>query len=247
MDSFGFVFLNVIANFNRIRQLTQDIELLRYSCYQSRAVEFLQGSDGLDRVRRREGWRQWVLGPDERDASVRHDVPVFPPSMLSDMAPAADGRQLESNRQSVVSVETPQYMEQSAEDSLYPITNGEGAPLVPTMYTPLSNGMSNGDAGTGQTSLSSSITEVGSGPPFPSSQDDGPQGESTVPDAFSDKQVDNLMMVIRDPTNVKTDGPTHPAVIRTFSNGSIDEQTIAEVFGKGLSKDEPQGGRIESS
>ncbi len=56
MDSKGFVYLSFIAEFNRIKQLTTDMELIKLVCYQSRIIEFSVGLDGKERLRRREGW-----------------------------------------------------------------------------------------------------------------------------------------------------------------------------------------------
>ena len=76
MDAQGWVFLNVLQNFNRIKQLTLDVELLRWTCLRSPSIDFQTGSDGLDRVRRAQGWEQWVLLKEERDPSAQHDGPL---------------------------------------------------------------------------------------------------------------------------------------------------------------------------
>jgi la-related protein 1 len=61
MDNQGFVHLNVISNFKRIRKLTQGIHMVRSACLKSSVLEVSTGLDGVDRVRCKEGWRQWVL------------------------------------------------------------------------------------------------------------------------------------------------------------------------------------------
>jgi la-related protein 1 len=78
MDSQGFVLLNVIANFKRIKSLTEDIELLRHVCRQLKAVEYRPGEDGFDRLRKRDKWEQWVLSMEMRDPSAQHDGPAAP-------------------------------------------------------------------------------------------------------------------------------------------------------------------------
>ncbi|KAF1956294.1 hypothetical protein CC80DRAFT_74104 [Byssothecium circinans] len=75
MDTKGFVFLSVIADFNRIKQLTEDVELIKSVCYQSRVIDYRIGNDGKDRVRCREGWEKFVLPVADRDASVQNEGP----------------------------------------------------------------------------------------------------------------------------------------------------------------------------
>lgn len=75
MDSQGFVCLDFISAFNRIKNLTTDIELLKLVCRQSSHVQYLTGEDGRDRLRRREGWEQWVLSMADRDASAQNEGP----------------------------------------------------------------------------------------------------------------------------------------------------------------------------
>lgn len=78
MDGQGYVPLSVIANFKRIKTLTDDnmaLDTLRYVCQQVKSVEFLPGIDGEDRLRRREGWRDFVLPTEERFESAQNDGP----------------------------------------------------------------------------------------------------------------------------------------------------------------------------
>ncbi|KAJ5113661.1 hypothetical protein N7456_002195 [Penicillium angulare] len=73
MDSQGFVALNVIASFKRVKSLTEDFELLRHVSRQLRYVEYQTGEDGIDRLRPRERWAQWVLPYDQRDTAAQHE------------------------------------------------------------------------------------------------------------------------------------------------------------------------------
>ena len=75
MDSQGFVSLEFIAGFNRIKNLSTDLELIKLVCQQSAVIEYRTSEIGQDRLRRREGWAQWVLNLTERDESARHDGP----------------------------------------------------------------------------------------------------------------------------------------------------------------------------
>ncbi|KAL3477431.1 hypothetical protein BJX99DRAFT_257460 [Aspergillus californicus] len=61
MDSQGFVPLNFIASFKRIKHLTEDFELLRLVSPQLKIAEYYVGEDGVDRLRPRTGWEQWTL------------------------------------------------------------------------------------------------------------------------------------------------------------------------------------------
>lgn len=73
MDSQGFVPLGVIASFKRVKSLTEDFELLRHVSRQLRNVEYQTGEDGVDRLRPRENWAQWVLPLDQRDPSAQNE------------------------------------------------------------------------------------------------------------------------------------------------------------------------------
>jgi len=76
MDAQGYVPLSVIANFKRIKALTEDnLDMLRYVCQQVKDVEFLPGIDGDDRLRRRDGWKDFVLPTEERFPSARTEGP----------------------------------------------------------------------------------------------------------------------------------------------------------------------------
>ncbi|KAK2737184.1 hypothetical protein FQN57_000441 [Myotisia sp. PD_48] len=76
MDSQGFVLLGFIASFKRIKSLTEDMELLRFVCRQLRNVEYRPGENGVDRLRKREKWDQWVLSMELRDPTAQNDGPT---------------------------------------------------------------------------------------------------------------------------------------------------------------------------
>ncbi|CAI7627521.1 unnamed protein product [Penicillium bialowiezense] len=73
MDSQGFVPLHVLASFKRVKSLTEDFELLRHVSRQLRTVEYQTGEDGVDRLRPRERWQQWVLPLEQREPAAQHD------------------------------------------------------------------------------------------------------------------------------------------------------------------------------
>lgn len=70
MDSDGFVKLSVIAKFNRMKTLTQDLNLLGQACMQSQDVQLATGIDDLY-IRKAIGWETWVLNEAERDPAAR--------------------------------------------------------------------------------------------------------------------------------------------------------------------------------
>lgn len=73
MDSQGFVPLAVIASFKRVKSLTEDFEMLRHVSRGLRNVDYQIGEDGVDRLRPKQGWAQWVLPVDQRDPSAQHE------------------------------------------------------------------------------------------------------------------------------------------------------------------------------
>ncbi|CAK9883186.1 unnamed protein product [Sphagnum jensenii] len=64
MDDQGFIPISVIANFNRVRMLTEDGTVILDALQKSSVVE-LQG----DRVRRRHGWVNWLLPANSRPST----------------------------------------------------------------------------------------------------------------------------------------------------------------------------------
>lgn len=76
MDSQGFVALSFIASFKRVKTLTEDFNLLRHVSHQLRNVEYITGEDGIDRLRPRDTWEQWVLPLDQRDQSAQNEGPA---------------------------------------------------------------------------------------------------------------------------------------------------------------------------
>ncbi|KAI3285971.1 hypothetical protein DTO002I6_8452 [Penicillium roqueforti] len=73
MDSQGFVSLNVLASFKRVKSLTEDFELIRHVSRQLRNVECQTGEDGVDRLRPRDKWQQWVLPVDQREPAAQNE------------------------------------------------------------------------------------------------------------------------------------------------------------------------------
>ncbi|KAK8055293.1 La domain family [Apiospora rasikravindrae] len=73
MDSQGYVKLDLIRDFKRIKRSTQDINLLRFACEQAHGIEYVIGDDQQERIRRKANWEDWVLPVQRRHVSVGSD------------------------------------------------------------------------------------------------------------------------------------------------------------------------------
>ncbi|KAI4104406.1 MAG: hypothetical protein L6R37_003305 [Teloschistes peruensis] len=222
MDSQGFVFLSVLAKFNRIRQLTQDLELVRYVCLHSPQIEFRTGSDGCDRLRKREGWQQWILTLEERDPSVQNEGPSqmhqpdFPPQTLYGAPYGVDERQITSPH--------------SANHNHYHGSDISSMTYLPNSFPgPTPNG--HDDQGMNvETPVVEAVPKIAPSLHAIDPVDSvSPEAYPPMQNTFSDEQVDLLMVVVRKSPNqpAHTLPPFHSANTRTFSNGSIDGRTIS--------------------
>ncbi|KAI3332469.1 hypothetical protein HD806DRAFT_196049 [Xylariaceae sp. AK1471] len=147
MDSQGFVPISFIASFNRMRELLVDINVLRQACIDSTVVEFVMGNDGVERVRCKEGWEQWVIADKNlRDPSARHEGPSswqqftggYQPPMMSPHYP----------------VEAPQVFSPTSEHSFAHYPNGNYG--LPPLNVPTMNGV-NGHARPHESQLSADV------------------------------------------------------------------------------------------
>lgn len=219
MDSQGFVFLEVLANFNRIKQLTQDMDLIRHACIHSQAIEYVN-VDGIDRVRARENWDRWVLKREERNVSAQNDGPSL---QLSPQYPQPSSYDLNEKPHTVsprthgAGISTDNILYQSL-NGIGPSFNQGNMTAEPTLVetsvirTPLS-------AAASEFSFSTrSKTHRNFSSP-------DPHGSETS--VFTDAQVEKLM-VTRRPLSAVTSVPPpfHTPSSRTFSNGSIDGRSI---------------------
>ncbi|KAJ5926454.1 hypothetical protein N7516_008227 [Penicillium verrucosum] len=103
MDSQGFVPLHVLASFKRVKSLTEDFELLRHVARQLRSVECQTGEDGVDRLRPRDKWQQWVLPVDQREPSAQHDGAA--PTRKTD-----ENTPVHSHSENVINGSAPQFV-----------------------------------------------------------------------------------------------------------------------------------------
>ncbi|KAA6406374.1 MAG: hypothetical protein FRX48_09839 [Lasallia pustulata] len=249
MDSEGFVFLSVLANFNRIKQLTQDMDLIRYVCLSSAQMEIRTGMDGLDRVRKREGWQQWVLAVEERDPSAQNDGPVqmqqprIPHPQLMEEYYSPNGCSPTVSPRGSFSPASGVLV-----DPEYRSLNGIAPSFIPPASLAIAND-SVADTHITQTPLSAAVPDFA--PSMPSIHNHGffsldsqthplsqlqsqAQTQSLGENPFTDEQVESLVIVVRKPVSpgAPIRVPFHTAASRTFSNGSIDGRTISDELSK---------------
>lgn len=248
MDSQGFVLLSVITGFNRIRQLTQDVELVRYACLQSRTIEFRTGPDGLDRLRARDGWKQWVLTMEDRDSSARNEGPG---QMHQPRMPQPMGMEGYTSRQSLQTSPTEMTHQLPPNDMVYPPATGETvSPNGPLMSPPP---MMNGSGTNGDTrhhhpvALSAIVPDFAPANPLAVNGLGITRTESEHDqDTFSDAEVENLVIIVRKQGQGPSKAPFRNGASRTYSNGSIDERMIADAInGAAVKSPERANGVLE--
>ena len=212
MDSKGYVFLTVIANFNRLKNLTTDVELIKMCCYQSNKIEYVLGKDGIDRIRVKDGWEQWVLAPPERVPAAQTEGPdelLQPP------------------------VPRPKILEPYG--VAYPVAPMTAGPEQTAHFPPFQS--PNGIPPTHRASFPNSVPAPPNGYPQPvrspngetangGSQDSSASQPSDADD-FHDEQINFLTVIVR---KQDADGQQPPpmAESRTFSNGSLDTKILKE-------------------
>ncbi|KAJ4296706.1 hypothetical protein N0V90_006754 [Kalmusia sp. IMI 367209] len=216
MDSKGFVYLNVIADFNRIKHLTTDLELIKLVCYQSRTIEFRVGHDGKDRLRAREGWQQWVLPIAERDSSAQNEGPE---ELYNPPIPHPNGFDPNGN---------PRYPDMSATSPTAPVTFGSEGPY------PAVNGFHPGASQHGpvlpnEGQTNGVIAEGVNGNAIPNGHpiDNSTKAVSGEPDSFSDAQVESLTVIVRKQDHSQMP-VLPPSTTRTFSNRPYSRNEVSD-------------------
>lgn len=247
MDSQGWVPLSVIAGFNRIKTLTEDMNLIRHVCQMSRNIEFRPADDGNDRLRKLDKWEQWILELDQRQAHAQNNGP--PPLQRSYSPP-----QFTSIFPSTTQITSPTW----APGSFYngyaeapSFTAAGAAPENQNFSTPIPGNLPDIPTGeefsltNGRTelSLSQSADVPGSSSPAANVQSVLSNGSSLidtgvvvtngyipaslleigVENVFSNERMNELHVCVRHPTD-QYPPPFISSASRTFSNGSIDGQ-----------------------
>jgi la-related protein 1 len=241
MDSQGFVFLELLAKFNRIKQLTSDMDLIRQACLHSQTIEYVH-VEGVDRVRAREGWQQWILKMNDRDASAQNVGPSLqaPPQYphSTNYIPTFEDRQSLSPRPNALG--NPMGIQYHSLNGVTP-SSDQGHPTA---------GWNTLDASVTRTPLSAAVSEFS-----PSVRSDNRRNPST-PDAhsqstsvFTDAQVENLHILVRKPMNAAASMPPpfHSSSSRTFSNGSIDGRSIHAELSKSAERQSRPVGNGDAS
>lgn len=231
MDSQGFVFLSVLANFNRIRQLTEDMDLIRLVCLNSANIEIRTGPDGIDRLRKQEGWQQWILGMEERDPSAQNEGPSdLQRPRVSQTPIYAMPYGYEDVSETPASFVPPIHINENGPQNL--LNGTASASYQPNEAVPFTNGTIHD---TMQTPVSAAVPDY---PPTSSPANPGASSHAAAQthnaSSFTDEQVESLMIVVRKPLSntAPLPPPFHSASSRTFSNGSIDGRTIHDELSK---------------
>lgn len=225
MDSQGFVFLDIVANFNRVRQLTPDRNIIKVACMNSSVIEIRVGDDGKERLRKAEGWEQFLLPMEQREESAQNNGPEHsqrperpqlqipePPSQFR--GPASAGNSSGQHAR----------LERRSYDSAYPTMNGGSAQYAAFDGIPeVMYGDMNGEESRGR-AAKSPIHETPVSPLTPSINSTVDEAD-LEPDAFPDSQAELLTVVVK--MSQPTQRPPQVSLSsRTFSNGSIDAHTI---------------------
>lgn len=222
MDSQGYVFLSLVANFKRVRQLTTDLELIKYVCYQSPNIEWRTAADGKDRLRRRDNWQQWVMPMEDREKDVQNDGPE---EVTKPPAPVPQGfEQQMQGRHSVAG------MPASAAATTAPWSTMNGTTAQYGMVSPTEpqNVQQVQQAQQAQAMMMNgydgSSTYMTGGPGISVSS---PPLEQEA-DAFSDAEAANLVIIVNKGPGIAQAG-LPPATTRTFSNSSLDGRNSDET------------------
>lgn len=233
MDSQGFVFLSVLAKFNRIKQLTQDMDLIKFVVLNSPKIEICSGADGVDRLRVREGWRQWVLNLVERDPSVQNEGPLTLQQPRLSQTPVLA---MPYGYDEMSGTPTP-YIEQPPmlDNGHSKHANATGSAIVsPKGAGPMVNGNTRVTP-VKQTQFSPEVPEFSPASPATNGRALSPtEPQANSASIFSDEQVESLVIIVRKPmsTPAALPPPFHSASSRTFSNGSIDGRTIHDELAR---------------
>jgi la-related protein 1 len=250
MDSQGWVPLSVIAGFNRIKSLTEDLNLIRHVCQMSPNIEFRPGDDGTDRIRKLDKWDQWILDMDQRQAHAQNDGP--PPLQQSQSPPHFNsGFPSMSQVTSPTWAPGPFYNGYAEPPSFSPAgappENHDVSPPLPGNLPEIPSGedfsLTDGQA---ERSPNQSADVPGPSSPPANAQNISPKRSSPgntgvavvnghapaspqeigVENAFSNERMNELHVCVRHPAHQFPPPFISPGA-RTFSHGSIDGQMPA--------------------
>lgn len=212
MDSQGFVFLAFIAKFRRIQSLTSEFDLLRFACQESEIIDIVTGEDGIDRIRRQDGWEKWVLAMEERDESAKNGGPE-----------RYFRQQIQTRHQPLAPRMMTQHHPVLSPNTAIPNGAESNYRAYPTPAGPL-NGVEHTSTYMTDPPLSAAV------PDFAPNSPANEMGELEAETTFTNEEVDNLQLVYNRKSQVETKSKIfgHSSSSRTFSNGSIDGRSISE-------------------
>lgn len=127
MDSQGFVPLEVIADFKRVKQISQqNLQYVREACMDSEEIEFVLGDGKTELLRRRDGWEKYVLPEANRRDQARNPGPSS----------------FQHKSRHSMQMQTPSYHQQGSMPFAYPAMSSPayGGPFPSDMYPGYLNG-----------------------------------------------------------------------------------------------------------
>ncbi|KAL9089631.1 MAG: hypothetical protein Q9165_005663 [Trypethelium subeluteriae] len=222
MDSKGYLDLEVVANFPRLKG--NDMELIKLGCYMSSEIDLRVDANGKNKIRKSSGWEQWVLDMEQRQPSAQNDgseqlqtpprpqpapmyydaYPIGPQSPISPghVPSGHNGYAMSNSHQAMGRMSLPGYPFSAPPDFTH---HNEGFPerFIPGDSATLVQG---GESQQQDQATDNSGTD-------PVSQD---------PDPFPDERIPGLNVVYRMQNANSARAPFHSHESRTFSNGSID-------------------------
>ena len=211
MDSQGFVPLEFVAAFNRVKSLASDLDTVRLACQQSIEVEYRTSETGQELLRRKDGWQLWVLDSAERDPSARNEGPKE--LHLPNVSRPAGFDPSSPPQWQTMSPGFP--MSPYGVDGAYSQMNGFHPASQEGGMAPVENAVNSVN---GASVEETKGTAVSNGHPTESST----KAVSEQPDSFSDVQLDSLTVIVRKQDQSQMVLPH--SVSRTFSNGSVDSK-----------------------
>ena len=227
MDSKGYLDLEVVANFNRLKGY--DMEMIKLGCYESLEIDFRVDADGKYKIRKSHGWEQWVLDMDKRQPNAQNEgsdqltTPPRPqpPQLFFD--PFQYGAQPPTSPGHVPSGHGGYTM-----GGPYPPTSRTSVHSYPCSAPPEFLNPSDvfpeqrpqedvSYCGPNESQQQEQQTSA--------NPDSGPRQQE--PDSFPDDKIPGLNVVYRVSDANNDRAPYHSQETRTFSNGSIDGGAIA--------------------
>jgi la-related protein 1 len=265
MDSQGYVLLSVIADFKRIKALTEDMDLLRHVCGQLKNIEYRPGEDGVDRLRRKDGWEQWVRPMSERVPSAQNDGP--PAGGRPSVRKQGSNEQYRFNGPSFTGLAFRSGSAWNNDMYREGFANGQASVIPPNVAT--------FDANISETPVNTTVPNLSTEHNFSlpnenghavnetmvaegSNQNSAQPNSSTHPtngslssgevkheeNVFPDEKIAELKVIVleNDPMSPPFQPPIVTAGTRTFSHGSIDGQTLFSEHQVGASANNATSG-----